>query len=304
MDLDIKKMIMGMISVAIALVLVIGCAVPIISDSVATDDTYKNEGIKLSKVGTDSSHTIEWDHTDPNVITIDDTSIEMSSTANPRGFVFGSENFYLKWYSLGDTKIGVQFFSGDTRMDGNISSSKDMTITVASGSVSVTAGTDTNTYTLGDNAYILDSTGSYVLKQGLTANVLADTEIVIVDAVQVASGYPAGIFAIGNVEDGMTYSAFFYNPSSVSFASPTMTSASVDGHIDLYNVTGFGVTATQGDTTRTVTFNTFIVPSEVTAERSVHADSTVNAILVVIPLLMVVGIVISAISLFITNRRD
>lgn len=301
--MNMKPIVAVAIALAVGVTVFAGVLIPAIESGIETKDTYTNEGIKLSKVSNDSSHEITWDHTEPNVITIDDTAIEMSTTANPRGFVIASENFYLKWYNLGSTTIGVQFYSGTVRMDGNVSSSKDMTVSIESGSVSVTAGTDTNTYTLGDYAYMLDSSGNYVLKDAnATAKVMADTEIVLVDVVQVASGYPAGIFANGNIEDGLTYSAYFYNPSTVAFASPTQASASVNGHIDLYNVSGFGVTATQGDTTKTLTFNSFIVPSEVTAERTVHAGDSVIQIMSILPIFIVLGMIVAVVWIIFKKR--
>lgn len=151
--------------------------------------------------------------------------------------------------------------------------------------------------------FVRDATGDFVMKDPLkNAKVLADTEMTIIRTAQITSGYPAGVTATGTINDGMEYSAYFYNTYAVTFADPEISATSVSGYVDLYDVDKSTVSATQNGTTSTVTTNTLIVPAEVTAEKSEHFTDGENAIFKAIPVMVIIAIVIGVAGAIFYNR--
>lgn len=290
------------VAVLVSLVVLAGVLMPILDDATTVNEKFTNEGIPLSAMNADTAISASWDHTNPNKFTLGDKTLDLTS-ADANTILLGSENFYCQWFST-STVTGMQFFVGDTRVDANTNNSLDMTITVASGTVTVTNGSVTKTASVGDHAYVRDSAGDHVMKSStVNAKVLGDTEITVIRITQISSGYPAGVTASGTIDDGLTYSAFFYNPSAVTFGDSTVTSTAVDGYVNLYDVEKLSVPATQGTSTVTVVTSSFIVPTEITAEKSVHLSDNQNELLAVIPVMIIVAILLGVLAAVIFRRQ-
>lgn len=301
-----KMKIVG-ISIAAVLVVIVLASVlmPVLDDATTVNESFENDGIRMAKLNDDSSLTIVWDHTAPNSVTIGSNVIDMTQTAGTMQMVCASENFYLRWYSVSDTVKGVQLYNGTTRLDGNLSSGKDLTVTIASGSVTATNGTDTGTFTLGDHAFVRDAAGAYVLSDSASpVKVLGNTEINVLAMSQVMSNSypPIGVFASGSVDDGMEYTSF-YSTYTATFADSAVSSTSVSGFEDLYDVDKCTVSLTQEGITKAATYNTIIVPLEISAERAVHLSDGANMLLSTIPVMIILAIIMGIVAAVIIRQR-
>ena len=107
----------------------------------------------------------------------------------------------------------------------------------------------------------------------------------------------------GTIEDGVTFTAI-KGATTATFDDIVINAVAESGYKDLYKLSNVTATATYDGTDTSMTYSYFVVPSEVTAERSAHVDGPTGDILAVIPVMMVLAILIGAVTLFIKTRRD
>ena len=315
--MNAKSIAMGVVAMVVATVLVVTCAVPIISDSVATEDTFKNEGYyNVAKATSDTDVTITWEKASPTIIKIGDGQIDMSTFAqNSYGYtIVGADNILVRYYATSSTITIHMFDSNGNFSNPNTGSSTidRVSVTIANGTVTFTVNPDNeDPYTKSTTPnvfcyYMTPEKTDYVMKKANTsAYMLGDSEFTLI-GVSVSAGR-SGIcqYGVGTIDDGVSMTNFYkYNITSVTYSDVTIDSTEKSGYNDLYELDKCSFTINYDDSTSNATYSYFIVPSEVTAERSVHVDGPTGDILAVIPILMVLGIVIGAVALFLTTRRD
>ena len=103
-------------------------------------------------------------------------------------------------------------------------------------------------------------------------------------------------------DDGVTISVY---DSTYTFtvSDVTINAEEVSGYNDLYKFQSVTFTTTSGDgATTDCTYSVLVIPTSVTAERSVHVTPIEASLLGIIPLLVVIGIVIGAVW-FIRQRN-
>lgn len=111
----------------------------------------------------------------------------------------------------------------------------------------------------------------------------------------------AGVFKItGNITDGFTVTP---QTLGVTVSDVVCNYEAVDGYIDLYEVTSITFTTVYDGETRAQTYSSYIVPAEVTAEKSVHATGVELTIIQILPVLVLVGVLMMIVTAFIANRR-
>lgn len=119
------------------------------------------------------------------------------------------------------------------------------------------------------------------------------------------------------VDDGATFTILDnrggVHISNVVLSNTKVNYSPVDGFKDLYKVssvtTDIAFDSTDGDNVTTshtgsIEYSSVVVPYEVTAERSVHFTDNQNALLAVIPMLVIVAILIGVVALVIRSRLD
>lgn len=105
----------------------------------------------------------------------------------------------------------------------------------------------------------------------------------------------------GNLDDGITVTC---PNTSVTISNISYNVTPVEGYIDLYTFTSVTFTATLSGTDYDVTYNIVVLPSEVTAERSVHFTDGMNQLLLIIPMLVIVAILLGVIALVVRSRME
>lgn len=301
--MNAKSIAMGVVAMVVATVLVVTCAVPIISDSVATEDTYKNEGYFHLDKYTDG-YTLTWDATDPNVFVVNGEEINYVNNSGLSLSIALGTNYAVR---LAPNNERISFYAS-----GNYVSTSEsyptFSLTFAEGSVIATNQNVSHTVQSVTELYGMTENGPYVMKKAdkvaylnSGSEIVADSEIYATG--QTFHGNNNILWHLEGSIDDMEYPDTFN-------AGLTISNQSINGsfnntHEDLYELSNITFTATASNSVvYNVTASYFVVPYEVTAERTVQVDGATGDIISVIPVLMVLGIVIGAVALFLTNRRD
>lgn len=313
--MDIKTISVAFVAIMVGAV-AFGAMLPIFQDVTATEDTFTNEGYyTMDKIDNDTERVITWSRSTPDKITIDGVDFDMSFAETNKSYtLIGSESVILR-YQVDSSVKGIQVYGSEYvgfHTGSAESAGTNLTITLSSGSFTyVTDGTSplNKTFSVGTDAYVINPStqGQYAFvmkKSNIPAYVLADSDIRFL-GVSVTGG-PNGIaiYGIGNVEDGMTLSTI-YKPNTittVTYTDPVVTDSEINGYVDLYTLDKYTFTITYDANTYDATYSYFLVPSEVTAEKSIHGDDGFNTIVDLIPLVIGMGLLLIAVWWFVVRK--
>ena len=109
------------------------------------------------------------------------------------------------------------------------------------------------------------------------------------------------------MEDGITPVIWRPPTDTTSTITDVVVNAPADqDHIDLYKLTKVDMTFhyVNGDdsvTDTVLTYSYFLVPSEVTAERSVHFTDAGSSLLMVIPIMIIVAVILGILAMIYTR---
>lgn len=292
------------VTALVSLVVLAGVLMPVLDDATATTDTFTNEGyFAMNKITAtdDQTHTIAWSSSNAGILVVDGVNIDVSSfdTGSLNYSIFATETDYFRIASDGSKLSWVQFRGGQA-----VSKIASTTFSATIGSGTVSALFDSNetpTTTTYTDAYIIssDGTGPYVMKKAnKDAYMLADSLIYgmgITDSVS--------YLVSGDIED-ISVTVVQASGSTVTVSNEEVTYTPVNGYVGLYSFSNVTFDYTKDATPGTATYSYVIVPHEVTAERSVHFTDNQNALLAVIPMLVIVAILIGVVALVIRSRMD
>lgn len=306
--MNAKSIAMGVVAMVVAVVLVVTCAVPIITDSVATEDTFTNKGLFFVE-GLEEGQTVTYS-CDSNGVYVNNVQITGDYATGYSGgaSIAYTENFVIRWGGTGPYALRGAYWAYNQNASASITFNGNGTYsgTYTSGLTTTDiSGTYTEFYGL-----VLEKTDRIMTSSTSNKYVNGDT---IINGTGLTNCTNIGSFIVfnidGTVDDGITVTGYSQTNgselSTLTYSNVSINKTEVSGYKDLYNVTSvtFDVTDTN-EKTDSVTYTVFTIPTEVTAERSVHVDGPTGDILAVIPILMVLGIVIGAVALFLTTRRD
>ena len=111
-----------------------------------------------------------------------------------------------------------------------------------------------------------------------------------------------GLNVSGSIEDDVTINA--WRGTGLTFTNVVIVEEPVSSHINLYSLDKITFTATnENDDSLDITYSYFIVPYEVTAEKAQHLSDPMNAILNVIPIIIIVAVLLGVVAIFIIRRE-
>lgn len=303
--METKKIVMGVISVAVAIIVLMSM-IPIFTDAGASEDTFTNEGYyNMVYAETDGDLTAFWDHTKPHQITINGTDVALPE--NPPSFnltIIAGDDWVVRY--AGGNNISVWGASGGA-IGASVENGTDITITASNGSMTATntASTpDTKTLSYTSIYYVSDN-GLYVMKdQNTRAYVLKDSPIHAIGMTYIGAPISTSVQCIfdGTVKDGITGEVNRAGEGA-TITNIVLDSTSVSGYKDLYSIGSITATITNTSGSADVNYSVYMVPAEITAERSAHASPVEATLIGLIPLLMMVGIMLTAVGLFIAKYR-
>lgn len=305
--MDPKRIVALVVGASVMVLIFSALLVPIINDATTTEKTFTNDGyFKMTKYSSDSEIIIDWDYATPENIKInDDTFTFESGTSLTFAFV---ENAGVRiFYNLS----GVQMLLPIGTMAADVADSETMHIEFTNGTVTATISKEgaadiVNTATYTSDIFCISNDGGYVMKKSdKPAYVLNDTEFIGLGVTNITGAGAKTILVKGSIEDGATATIVTTSGTAATLTDPVLTSASVAGYVDLYQldkITFKGQVEGSADTN--ITYSYFVVPAEVTAELAVHPDSATNALLSAIPIIAMIGIVLAVVGVAIVGRND
>lgn len=298
-----KKLIMTIVGVAISVIIVAACLMPVLNDAVATTDTFENAGYFDMRYTDADDITLEWDHTAPTKVTVNGDVINIPDTVLGATIMCG-DDWVIRYNSNGTIAV-----SGGGTMgyaEASVTDATDMEVTATNGTVTVTVSTDpvttkTSSYTY---LYVISVDGDYVMKTSSDAAYLnGDSPVCAMGLSYLLGTSGRGIKITGTIDDGFECTIFRF-PTGIESTSVAANYVENKDHLDLYELSSLVVTAENSShETDTATYSYFIVPATVTAERAVHFTPGEIAIFSVIPLLIIVAILIMAVSIINRNRE-
>lgn len=307
--MDIKTIPAVIVGVMVALAIV-GATMPIWADTLASEDTLTNAGYyRMEKVTSDDEtvYTLTWNKSE-DIIRVNNEVINMedkSTYASLNGVsVVMTDNTISRyvpglriqsWISGQGGSIG---YNGGT-MDIELNQG---TITITFNKGLETEAVKTSTYT---TAYIVSNVGDYVMKKSTTDSyVKEDTELYAMGVTTLnTSNTPVlSVLKMTGDASSVEFSAIYGLSDDPVFSNVTIDKTDNNSYVDLYNLKKITATVTYDSADTDITYSFFIVPYEVTAERAVYMGGPLGALVSIIPLLIIAGLVIGAVTWFMLRK--
>ena len=302
----ISKIPVLVVALVIGIVLVTSAVVPLASDY-SDAKTFKNVGYYDMTYTEENSVTAVWDHTKPNEITINETSIPLTTADQflPKTILCGDD--WLIRYSNGGQSIGffIQYYgpSGASILASE-SEAADMTITCASNSYSIATTHSTPKTASGSYTYLycVSDNGDFVMKNSTeAAYVNGDTPILAMGTSNVGNVPSVGISIEGTIDLNLMDNRF--RGTGISFSNENATYSDVSNYKNLYTIEKLTATASDGGTNTTdLTYNYFIIPAEVTADPD--NPTAYKNLVKVVPLMAFIMLVVAAAGMVYLKNKD
>ena len=297
--MDVKAIPALIVGVMVAVVMV-GAVLPVFAETTDPDTTFINAGYYDMVYTKTDSIMLYWTYTDPTHITINDNVMDMPQTVNgqPRTILCG-DNWVIRCVVLSGGTYGLDYYTDGDTLGASVPGTSTWNLTANNGELSITNQnnvTKTNTYTY---MYCISEDGPLVMKNATTpAYIKGDSVVYAMGTTNnVWSGTNVYLKITGNIDDGITASVFGYTgDDAVTVTNTSVNYSEVNGYDDLYTISDITVTVSNGDTTKQITYSYYIVPDQVTAEKSVHPDAVLSTLINLLPLIAVAGLLLGGIA--------
>ena len=294
--MDVKAIPALIVGVMVAVVMV-GAVLPVFAETTSAYDTFTNKGRFYMNTSVSDDVTITMDYDIENSVRswyIDGVLLSYEETSDViRPTVVGTDNFVFRT-------------DGRSRGLNSATGGIDYTVTVTSSSVvtgnktgnaplMVASTTETDNvmrYSSTSDAYLLGS--SEMIACGWTSLKVSDADTT------------DGVVSFkGNIDDGVEIT--IYNGTYTFTASNVQINATpVNGYEDLYKFASVTFDATYNDGVddwvTPCTYSVLVIPSEVTAEKSIHPDGPLSTLINVIPLMAVAGLLLAGVAWFVWKK--
>ena len=297
-----NKFIGLMVGLTVGVLMVSGFLWPVVADATATTEKVENTGYYyLDKYGTDESITINWDHTKPKVLTVNDEDVPVEGLPlNQWVSLVVGDTWGLR-YANGGTLFFTSFAYGTMQSIGaSTQDNKDLTIVCENGTATATpytAGTaGTSASVSYSEIYIIANEGDYVMKKSNeSVNMAGDTPIVAFGNTTLDAGYACMVKLSGSIEGGIIPTIL----ASTTGAAEVVADSVVVNSSELTNYVGYSLENIQfeisdRDTNHPATYSYFIVPAMVTLEKAHHLDTMQIAMIGVIGTLGAIVLIAAA----------
>lgn len=306
-----KKIIIASITAVVVITVLAGTLIPVLDDATATHKTFSNVEDSIAyydEIG-ENDYTFVWDPTTPTIATINGEEVALPDVS---GYTNGvslivSEGIALRYYVSGGTYY-IQSLGGgkSSGQYGYATSNSESAITISITDGVWSYSNNTNTYTLTGSTYIISDSGDYVMKTpSSSAYVKSDSStaalgVTVISGVWVIMGW--------NLDSGITITpAEYYPPDDYTISNVVVHYDDVSGYDEIYGLSKVTFTAVKADdttVTSNVTYSYFIVPAEVTAEKTVHFTDGENAIFNTIPVIVIVALLLAVLAMVLRSRTE
>lgn len=300
-----NRIVMISIAAVIGIIVLGSVLMPILDDATTTEDTFTNEGLWRMKVlengDTYSLSSGAWSYNGDEII----PSATASANANSNVVVGDT------WLVRATGGVRGNNMSGNSTNTVVVGNNDEVTFTGSGMS-----GTTTQTLT----GYGASTDGDYVMTSYTQSAYLKGDSEVYATGVSIKNNDYVVVHITGSIDDGFTVTAAgMYWPGDPTYSNFTITNVVADytpvsGHEDLYQLNkitadlSYTVTPTGGadpyTSSMSVTYSSYVVPYEVTAERSVQFTPGQNAIFAAIPVMIILAVLLGVVALVIRSRMD
>lgn len=290
--------------------LILVAFVPIFTEVTATEDTFTNDGYYRMAETTEET-TIVWDTgNNPNVLVVNDVEISLTAMnlrLNYSYTIAFSKDFVLRYYYLGTSSSMDIYASGYTGVGINQSSGAIGTFTINENGITLEKSDSETTLTATHTGdfFVINPNGIYTMKKmDVSAYLLEDSTIFYACGTSLVATNVVSSFYIEGTVDDYTITPM---SSNVNTENESSTHDDVSGYVDLVlldKLTFDSIYSPPGgtETERSQTYSYFLVPYQVTAEKSVHGDEVFNTVINLIPLLAGVGLLMAGVYYFISRK--
>ena len=174
--METKGIITVVVTVTVAVIVLAGILMPVLTDATKTEDKYTNEGYYGMTYTETEDITLEWDHTKPNIATVNGVDMNLPTDADVSLTICCGDTWLMRY--LGDK---IEFYTNaTTHIDASVTAGTDGTLAASEGSYTFTTTADSNNTRTGTYTYLycVDNDGQYVMKHsGDSAYVNGDSII-------------------------------------------------------------------------------------------------------------------------------
>ena len=289
----------------VSLVVLAAVLVPILDDATTVNEMFTNVGYYDMSYTEDDAVSVAWDHTAPHQVTVNNEIVALPESPQNALTIVCGDGWLIRY-----TGTAFQLYlNASSNRSASVNDGTDATFVASGGSATFTSTAESNntatvSYT---SMYYVNSDGIYVMKQSDKPAYVKGDSLMYGQGRSYLNNVGGTVMlrVDGTIDDGVTVTNIYPN-ANYEFSDVTINKTPVTGFKDLYQVDTLTFTATNISTTATddVTYSYFIVPAEVTAERSVHFTDNMNELLGVIPVLVIVAILLGVVALVIRSKLD
>lgn len=292
--MDTKEFVMVLVVALVGCVMV-GCFVPTITQITDPDTEFSNV--------TDSLYYVEEITSDSPDYTMEYVAGESTLKINGVDVVRKSGTILcdLNEYVIRDRGTSIQWVDPN----GNITIG-DSTIGFT---MQIVNGNATITRTIGDpieltltSGYAIMPMGDFVMKSPTqNAYIKGDSPIVAMGLTTINGEWRTLFQITGTVEN---ISVVNLN-GTYTIENVVVDYSTVAGYDDLYTINKVTFDAVKVDDStirQSCTYNYFIVPNEVVAEKTIHADGPTSSVINLLPLICTVGLLLGVVGYFFSKR--
>lgn len=308
--MEMKIPVIAITAVVVVIVLA-GVLMPVLDDATAKTDKFTNDGYFDMTYDEREEVTVKWEYATPYQLTVNDEVVPIDASnfsSSARRTIFMGDDFVLRTNSQWSGGVPyplVQFnaSTGSSIFAGAVPGSENnMTIVCSNGTYTVYLGSTTSKTGSYTYIYTVSNDGEYVMKYSDgTAYVLGDSEFIAMGTSSI-SGQDLYVKITGTVEDGAEITTWKDTGDWV-FTNESINATPVNGYVDLYELTSITADVADDDShSGSITYNYFLVPASVDAERSVHFTDNQKAIFAAIPIMVIVALLIAVVALVFRGR--
>lgn len=279
-----NKFIGLVVGLCVGVLLLAGLLAPLAAEATSPTSKFENSGyFYMKKITAEDPETYTFEYSYTNGVTtisFNGEPVNLGGMTNPVTLATDGEDWFVR-YGLNNEYVGLQIFGTDLVLGGY--SVTPLTIELNRGTVTATGYIDgsetpevkTKTYT---EAYIYSPDKSdYVMKKAdSAAYLLKDSEYIAVGQTTIKEWFDA-LKITGTVENFDV--GILIPEKTITVSNKVVDAETVSGYEDLYSLSKLTFTVGYDDASTDATYSYFIVPAEITAEKTNHLDTTQTSLI-------------------------
>lgn len=285
----------GLLVFGLVGILVVVAFLPMIQETTSATDTFTNEGMWRMK---EIENGDEWEFTSsPYGWEYNDVA-QTSVSSSGSSALLGDD-----WTVRSNGQARGPYISGNATGLSATADSVNITFTGVQGQL---------TYPI--SGYGIKDDGAYLMTAYNKPVYVLGNSTIYATGVSGIDDVGCTIHIEGTVNDGVTITMMnnrnSSNISNAVFSNVVINAESVAGYVNLYELTSITADVTFDNTvdgvttshTGSITYSSYVVPYQITAEKTIHPDSALATMINLLPLIAVIGLFVFLVGEFLYTR--